>query len=434
MIEMASDQVRCDLEVLTRDIGVRLAGSPGEHEAAAYVAAECRRAGALVSIEEFAVRERAVIAETLDVRIGGEWRRFPCSLLSNTPGTEGRAVEAPMALIDAATGYQRGDLGFLTGKAVVHLGSHIEDADHYRRLLEARPAFLLFVDVRYPGSVATSDGMFPAYVHHFGAVPTASVAYQDAWSWQVGGADAARLQVDGGMRPGRSQNVVAELPGSDPAAGVIYVGAHHDTQAASVGADDNGTGVAAILGLTRALALSPRRRTIRLVSFGAEEQLSVGSASYVRRHRQELAASGRLMFNFDSFGSHLGWTYLVCNGDTGIAPVFVAALAERQQYVKVVDDLIPYADHFPFVAAGVPAAWVGRDNCTAGRFFHHRPDDDLTRVSCPLVATIASAVGAALESLGNLETWPFAAGHDEARRTAAAKTWQDLFGGWEGWA
>lgn len=422
------------LSVLTRDIGVRLAGSDGERRAAQYVAEQLTRRGARVSVEEFPVRERSVAAESLEVHARGEWRRFPCSLLSNTPGTDGRSIEAPMAVIDAAAGYQRDDLSFLRGKAVVHLGSHIETADDYRRLMEAHPAFLMFVDVRYPADVATADGMFPAYVHHFGAVPTVSVAYQDAWAWQVRGAAAARLAVDGGMRPSVSQNVVGELAGSDPAAGVIYAGAHHDTQAGSVGADDNGTGVAAILALAGLLAHVPRRRTIRLISFGAEEQLSVGSAVFARRHREELAASAACMFNFDSFGSHLGWTNLVCNGPAGMAAPFLNALKARGLYARVTTELVPYADHFPFVAAGVPGAWLGRDNCTAGRFFHHRPDDDMTRVSCPLVAEVVAGVGTALSELAAAASMPFASVIDDRDRPAVARIWDELFGGWAGFA
>ena len=187
-----------------------------------------------------------------------------------------------------------------------------------------------------------------------------------------------------------------------------------------------------ILAMASALAGLSRLRTVRLVSFGAEEQLSVGSASFVRRHRDDLAAHGRFMFNFDSFGSHLGWTYLVCNGPEQATALFVDALAARGQNVKISRQLIPYADHFPFVAAGVPTAWLGRDNCTAGRFFHHRPDDDMTRVSCPLVADLAAGVTAALQGLATRATLPFAAGIDEHERAAAAAMWDDLFGGWQG--
>jgi Iap family predicted aminopeptidase len=425
-------EVREHLNVLTHDIGVRLAGSSGERQAADYVASRLARCGATVTVESFPVRERAVTSETLEFLVGSEWHHVACSLLSNTPGTGGRPLEAPVAVIDAATGYQREDLSGLTGRAVIHLGSHIESAEHYRRLMAARPAFLLFVDTRYPGGVVTADGMFPAYVHAFGAVPTVSVAYQDAWNAYAAGISAARVCVAGGMRDSTSQNVVGELTGGDPSAGVIYMGAHHDTQAGSVGADDNGTGVAAILALAAALADRPRRRTIRLISFGAEEQLSVGSATYVRRHRTELSAHGRFMFNFDAFGSLLGWTFLVCNGPGEIGPYFVRHFAAADIIVKPDSALIPYSDHFPFVAAGVPAAWIGRNNCAAGRFFHHRPDDDLTRVSCPLVAAVVSAAGTGLAELAACDDLPFPAGADAATSQAAARMWDELFGGWDG--
>ncbi len=434
MQTVSARDIERHLTVLTRDIGVRLAGSTAERQAADYIASQCRSAGAAVTIEEFPARERVVARESLDVRVGGQWRTFPCSLLSNAPGTGGRPIEAPVAVIDAATGYLNPDLSYLTGKAVLHLGSHIETADYYRRLMEARPAFLMFVDVRYPGSVVTADGMFPAYVHQYGAVPTVSVAYQHAWDWYAAGVDAARLVVDGGMRDRLSQNVVADLPGSDPDAGVIYVGAHHDTQADSVGADDNGTGVAAVMALARVFEGVSRRRTIRLISFGTEEQLSVGSASYVRRHRETIARDGRFMFNFDSFGSRLGWTFLVCNGPDGIGPHFTRHLAAAGHFARVQTAIVPYADHFPFVAAGVPAAWIGRNNCAAGRFFHHRPDDDLSRVSCDLVAQIVSGVGAGLAELANADDLPFPREVDGATAQAVASMWDELFGGWSGFA
>jgi aminopeptidase YwaD len=432
MIAIPESGVHTHLQVLTHDIGVRLAGSRGEQQAAEYIASTFERCGAAVTIERFPVRERAVASESLELQIGGAWRGVSCSLLSNTPGTGGALLEAPIAVIDAPTGYQRDDLSYLTGKAVVHLGTHIETPDHYRRLMEARPAFLMFVDARYPAGVATADGMFPAYVHAYGAAPTVSVAYLDAWDAYAAGVSAARLCVDGGMRDSTSQNVVGELTGTDASAGVLYVGAHHDTQADSVGADDNGSGVAALLALASALAPMPRRRTIRLISFGTEEQLSVGSATYVREHREELASLGRFMFNFDAFGSLLGWTFLVCNGPAEMGSYLVRRFAGADLPVQLNPALIPYSDHFPFVAAGVPSAWIGRDNCASGRFFHHRPDDDMTRVSCPLVARVVSATGTAIAKLAAVEHLPFSTEIPAGMRAGAITMWKELFGGWAG--
>jgi aminopeptidase YwaD len=268
----SAGRLEADLRVLAEDIGVRLAGSPGEQAAARYLAQQLAETGAQVREESFPVRERRVESEELEIRLGGSWRSFPGSLFSNTPGTDGQWREAPLVFFEAPAEYRRPTLDHLRGKAVVHLGSHIESREHYRRLMEAGPAFLLFVDVRYPGTVPLADGMFPAYTDALGAVPTLNVAYMDAWHWKKEGAVAARLRVRGGMREAESQNLIAEFPGSGPE--LLLVGGHHDTQAASPGADDNGTGTVAVLELARLLGgLGPLERTVRLVSFGAEEQL-----------------------------------------------------------------------------------------------------------------------------------------------------------------
>jgi hypothetical protein len=396
------------------------------------VAERFRSAGAAVTTESFPVRARVVTSERLELFVGGGWRVFPASLFSNTPGTGGRPVEAPLVFFESPAEYRNPDLSHLRGKAVVHLGCHIESRDAYRRLMEAKPAFLLFVDVRFPGDLPLADGMFPAYTQALGAVPVMNVAYRDAWNWQRDGASAARLCVAGGMEPAESANVIAELPGRDPEAGVLFLGAHHDTQAGSPGADDNAAGVAGLVELARVLAPLPRRRAIRLVSFGAEEQLSVGSACYVRRHRAEAAKSFRFMFNLDSIGSGMGWTEIWCNGPDELDGLVAGWFARAGLYPAIEHGLIPYADHFPFVAAGVPGVWMWRRNCANGRFFHHRPDDDMSRVSPAVMAPWLDALAGGIAELAELPELPFPAAIPESRRARVEAMWNDLFGGWSG--
>jgi len=414
---------------LCQEIGVRLAGTDGERAAAEYCAEEFRATASRVTQERFQIRSRAVERQSLEVQVEGEWRRYPCSLFSNTPGTGGEVVEAPLLFFEAPSEYGRKDLSHLRGKAVVHLGCHIESREVYRRLMAARPAFLLLVDVRYPGDTPLADGMFPAYTSALGAVPTINVAYRDAWEWRVRGAPAARLEVEGGMVDGESRNVIAELPGTDPGGEVLILGAHHDTQADSVGADDNATGVAGLLELARVLAPLERRRTIRIISFGAEEQLSLGSAYHVRTHREELSRTARLIFNLDSYGSWMGWTELVVNGprelETFIRPFF----EERGRYIRILNSIVPYADHFPFVAAGIPGVSLFRSNCTAGRFFHHRPDDDPSRVSCDLMAGLLDAIAALMSDLARRPEIPFSPSIPARQAGEVEQFWIDLFGG-----
>jgi len=432
MAQISTKNLERHIRTLTEDIGVRLAGSEAERQAVDYIASQMREAGAEVRVERFDMRERAVQEQHLELLIDGEWRAFPCSLLGNAAGTDGRTVEAPLVFFASQTEYRRPDLSHLSGKAVVHLGHHIETADFYRRLVEAKPAFAMFSDVRYPGPVPIADGMFPAYLHAYGPLTIVSVAFLHAWEWCEKGATAARLRVVGGMRPSTSANVVAELPGSDPDAELLFAGGHHDTMADSVGADDNAVGVAAVLELTRTLAHIPRRRTIRLISFGTEEQLSVGSATYVRRHREELAARGGFMLNYDSFGSLLGWTELSCCGPKEMGEFLERLFVKRDEYVAVKDELVPYADHFPFAAAGLAAAWLGRSNCTSGRFFHHRPDDTLSRIGLPLAARLVEVGRECMARLASSEAMPFPPRIPKELRAQVEHKWQELFGGWKG--
>ena len=430
-LQASHDRLAQDLAVLARDIGVRLAGTPGERAAADYIIGRARLVGAQVWEESFPMRARAVSEEQLEVLIDGSWHPYPCSLFSSTPGTHGDWLTAEIAAI-APTDYQRDDLGHLRGKAVVHLGCHIASRDAYRRLMDAGPAFLLMVDTPYPGATPLADGMFPEYTAAIGAVPTLNVAHQDAWSWVARGATEARCRVVGGMVSATSQNIVIDLRGTDLADEILYASAHHDTQAESPGADDNASGVVGILELVRLLQDRPRRRTVRVVSFGAEEQLSVGSAAYVRAHRDEVSRRGQFMYNLDSYGSHLGWLQLYVNAHPDFEGTFRPHFREADLYYQVITRVVPYADHFPFVAAGLAGVFHHRANCESGRFFHHRADDDLSRVSARVIAGDVSAVATWLDEMSRVDRLPFTPGVPEAQRAEIASVWEDLFGGWQG--
>lgn len=78
-------------------------------------------------------------------------------------------------------------------------------------------------------------------------------------------------------------NIIVELPGTDLSSEVLIVGAHLDAVPNAPGADDNGTGVAAVLEIARLLKDAPMRRTLRLIVFNLEETGLVGSRQYVSR-------------------------------------------------------------------------------------------------------------------------------------------------------
>lgn len=67
------------------------------------------------------------------------------------------------------------------------------------------------------------------------------------------------------------ENLEAEIRGSDKPEDILLIGAHYDSVQGSPGANDNATGVAALLALARAFAKTKPSRTLRFVAFTNEE-------------------------------------------------------------------------------------------------------------------------------------------------------------------
>jgi len=88
-------------------------------------------------------------------------------------------------------------------------------------------------------------------------------------------------------------NTVAEIPGSDPKAEIVMLGAHLDSWHGGTGATDNASGSAVALEVMRILkALDVRpRRTIRIALWSGEEQGLLGSRAYVSEHFGSRATS-----------------------------------------------------------------------------------------------------------------------------------------------
>ncbi|CAN5599703.1 M28 family metallopeptidase [soil metagenome] len=87
----------------------------------------------------------------------------------------------------------------------------------------------------------------------------------------------------------RCDNIEAELPGTG--SGIVVIGAHYDSVLGSPGANDNGSGVAALLALAQRFAGQPTERTLRFVAFPNEEPAHfqtqlMGSWVYASRCRE----------------------------------------------------------------------------------------------------------------------------------------------------
>jgi hypothetical protein len=204
---------------------------------------------------------------------------------------------------------------------------------------------------------------------------------------------------------GTGRNVVAVLRGADPAlAGeAVIVGAHYDhlghggsfsmapgDSAIHNGADDNASGVAAMLDIARRLARGPRpARSIVFVAFTGEEEGLLGSSFYAGHPAIALDRT-RAMLNLDMVG-RLGAGPLIVYGtdtaDEWRAMVDSAAAAEGVQ-VRSGGDGFGASDQTSFYARGLPVLHFFTNVHTD----YHRPADDWEKIDAAGLEHVAAIV------------------------------------------
>jgi carboxypeptidase Q len=189
---------------------------------------------------------------------------------------------------------------------------------------------------------------------------------------------------------GNTYNVLAELPGSDPAIGdeVVMIGGHLDSWHTGVGATDNADGSTTVMEAMRILkAIGARpRRTIRVALWSGEEQGLLGSKAWVTQHLAGPAnAAAREKFsvylNIDNgSGPIYGW-YL--QNKEEVRPIFdgwlepLKKLGARRNVIEPVGS----TDHLSFIDAGVPGFNPIQDYVNYDIRTHHTNMDTVDRVS-----------------------------------------------------
>ena len=186
------------------------------------------------------------------------------------------------------------------------------------------------------------------------------------------------------LRHVRSANVVARVPGSDAtlARQAVVLTAHWDHKGIGPavngdsiynGAEDNASGVAAMLAAAQAAArLEPRpRRTLLFVATTAEESGLLGSEAYVRDPLVALDSTVAVL-NLDVVNVRGATRDIDALGSdrSSLGSVFEsAAHAESLAVVHEPDVRGSFyrSDHFPFAKAGVPAISIQAGTDFVGR-------------------------------------------------------------------
>jgi hypothetical protein len=424
----ARQRLQTHLTKLCSEIGERRAGSRGDRETAEYMLHHFRQAGLQsVHAEEFPCVWVAEAQANIAIGTAGQLRDVPARVLAGSPGTPGPA-SGELVWIEMPEQAERLFQPTLRSKIVVLFGPMPTRADLHQRLVKFKPAVVVHVDDRLPFEWVKDDGVYPVWARRYGMPPTVTIPYQLAWDLRKAGADSATAQVTVELKKTTSKNIVSEIPGRRSELPLVLVSAHHDTQCNNTGADDNASGVVALLELATLLTQSRPLRTIRLVSFGAEEQLSVGSACYVAAHRREMRGIGAVL-NLDSLASPLGHHWVIRAGPDGFGTWLLRRMAKAGLDAVEKTGPMPFADHFPFSTCGVPSVTLMRPNMDSGmRWQHHSAQDNLENVSLDEMAKVIKAVAEVTVSLARSTRWPFGRGVAPAQRAETARMAKELFG------
>jgi hypothetical protein len=182
----------------------------------------------------------------------------------------------------------------------------------------------------------------------------------------------------------KSYNVIAEIPGTDPALKnqVVMLGGHLDSWHTATGATDNADGAASVmeaLRILKAVGAQPKR-TIRVGIWSGEEEGLFGSKAYVRDHLEGDDHKAE-RDNFDVYfntdpgrGPIYGW-YMEEN--EAARPIFDAWLAPFKDLgaVKNVTPKVGNTDHLSYIAVGLPGFNPVQDYTDYDTRLHHTNAD-----------------------------------------------------------
>lgn len=203
---------------------------------------------------------------------------------------------------------------------------------------------------------------------------------------------------------GTGRNIVALVPGSDPALADEYVviGAHYDHLGSGGmgslapgsddihnGADDNASGVAALIDVAARFAADPPKRSVLFLAFTGEESGLLGSAYWVG-HPTNPLADAVAMLNMDMVGR------------LGDGPLIVYGTGTAQEWEPLLDDLgaaldveMSYqpegygpSDHTSFYTRDVPVLHF----FTNTHEDYHKPSDDWEKIDVAGLETISTLV------------------------------------------
>ncbi len=313
------------IEGLTTEVGQRLAGTEAEARARTWAVAKLTALGFKnVRVEPYRMPVWERGAETAEI-IAPFPQKLTLAALGNSGATPATGLTGEVVVFANMAAFQAAPDNAIKGR-IVYIGNAMprtQDGSGYGAYGTARfvgpalasqrgAAAIIIRSIgtdhhRFPHT-GTTD--FPAGVK---PIPAAALSVPDAEQLERIAARGAPIRMKLVLTPRQvgmreSGNVIAEVPGSDPSAGIVLVGGHLDSWDLGTGAIDDASGIAITAAAAkRIMDAGQPRRTIRIVWFGAEEVGGMGGEAYATAHAGERHATA----SESDFGADRVWRFEV---------------------------------------------------------------------------------------------------------------------------
>lgn len=373
------------ISVLSQGIGPRVAGTPSDERAAEYVASQLRRLGYTVERQPFQFRVFEEVQPPLLTILSPAATTLSPVTLEYSASTPDGGVEAELGA--AGLGRDEDLRGRrLDGKVVLVERGQIRFAEKAANAA-ASGAVAVIVYNNQPGPAQAGTLVDPS------RIPAVMISQEEGQRLvQVLNAGTVRVRLVVATVVGQrtSQNIIGIKMGTRSPREIVVVGGHADAVRPSPGANDNASGVAAMLEAARLLAATPTARTIHFVAFGAEELGLFGSRFYVEHPPGTVVG----MVNMDMVGRGNG--LMIGNSGNETSLLEVAERVARRLGIRVSRFRLRDAgsDYYSFEQAGIPVVFLhtGDDEAI------HTPNDVIGRINPELLGQAAAlAAGVALE-------------------------------------
>ena len=410
----ASNAVIDDLRELTDTVGGRPTGSPEMEHAVKWAVAKFEAAHVPVHLESYtlpAYWRNEVAAASCVAPASFPLRIAAAPLTVSTPN--GAAIEAE--LVDFGDGSEaglakvpasaKGKIAFVHTAIMKSLDDLFGDYMRTNVLLAAarkHGVAAMLIESSQPRSLLYRHPM--SFVGKPVDLPVAVVAHDPSERlvrlMERGAVRVSLKLVSRMQKDAPSQNVVAEIRGSEKPNEIVIFGAHFDSWDLGTGALDNGINATTVIDTARQLVaagLKPKR-TIRFILFTGEEQGMIGSRAYVAQHRAEMPEVVMMMTADIGSGKTTGF---FLDGREELRKPVEEALAPLLDVKSQANpiDAIDGSDNFDFLLAGVPNL-IGNQDATPYLPEYHAESDTFDKVDV--------AQAKANEALDAAVLWHFA--------------------------